>query len=184
MAATPVKVTAPQSPEVEEQVEDLPEDEVIDDLDLGLGLEEALQGTFTSQPVVVVEEKHDESEGVYVCACVHARVCLSPVKINTAVQATTVLEKAPTTDKDSQHIKDQTGKRLQNTGLKEAIESLDEVTKVSPEECMDTNDTSGVSVDDIKPMLPEELEKIATCLVELKAAIEVASSTIVSMNCI
>lgn len=60
--ATPVKVTAPlppQSPEVEEQVEEQVEDEVVDDLDMGLGLEEALQGTFTSKPV---EEKQDESK--------------------------------------------------------------------------------------------------------------------------
>ena len=74
MAATPVKMTAPlppQSPEVGEQVEDMPEDEAMDDLDLGLGLEEALQGTFTSQP-----EKHGESV-LCVCVCVCTCVCLS-----------------------------------------------------------------------------------------------------------
>jgi len=60
VAATPVKVTAPLPPQSPgEQVEDMPEDEVMDDLDLGMGLEEALQGTFTSQPVL---EKHSECE--------------------------------------------------------------------------------------------------------------------------
>jgi len=101
-----------------------------------------------------------------------------------AAQTTSVPEETPTTTIDSKHVKDQSSKHVENTGVKEAIESLDEATKVNPEECMETNDTSGVSVDDIKPMLPEELEKIATCLMELKAAIEVASSTIVSKTCI
>ena len=75
VAATPVKMTTaplpPQSPEVGEQVEDMPEDEAMDDLDLGLGLEEALQGTFTSQP-----EKHGESVFVCVCVCLSVYLCV------------------------------------------------------------------------------------------------------------
>lgn len=103
------------------------------------------------------------------------------VHTHTAVQTKMVPEEAPTRNIDNQHVQDQSSKQVENTGVKEAIESLDEATKVNPEECMDTNDTSGVTVDDIKPMLPEELEKIANCLVELKTAMEVAPSTIVSI---
>jgi len=62
VAATPIKTTAVSmsqySMEVDEQLEDLPEDEGMDDLDLGL--EEALQGTFTSQPIAVSDERSDE----------------------------------------------------------------------------------------------------------------------------
>ena len=64
VAATPIKTTSTALPmsqygmEVDEQLEDLPEDEGIDDLDLGL--EEALQGTFTSQPPAISDERTDE----------------------------------------------------------------------------------------------------------------------------
>ena len=100
----------------------------------------------------------------------------------TTAQCTTVTKEEIAVTTDSQHVKDHSDEQLENSGLKEAIDSLDEVTKGNTEECMDTNETSAVSVEDIKPLLPEELEKIATCLVELKAALEVASSTIVSMK--
>ena len=68
---------------------------------------------------------------------------------------------------------------LQNTGVQEAIDSLDEATKVIPEESTDTTDSRGVIVGNIKPLLPEELDKIATSLVELKSALEIAPSAIV-----
>lgn len=71
VAATPVKTAATSLPlsqfsglEVDEQMEDLPEDEGMDDLDLGL--EEALQGTFTTQSTATVDEK--VNEGISVCA--------------------------------------------------------------------------------------------------------------------
>lgn len=70
-------------------------------------------------------------------------------------------------------------KGLQNTGVQEAIESLDEATKVLPEERVETTDTRSVMVGDIKPLLPEELDKIANCLVELKSALERAPGAIV-----
>lgn len=43
-------------------MEDLPEDEGMDDLDLGL--EEALQGTFASQTIATTDEKVDEGRDV------------------------------------------------------------------------------------------------------------------------
>ena len=65
ITATPIKTTAVSLPmaqygnlEVEEPMEDLPEDEGMDDLDLGL--EEALQGTFATQSAMAAEEKVDE----------------------------------------------------------------------------------------------------------------------------
>ena len=70
---------------------------------------------------------------------------------------------------------------MQNTGVQEAIESLDEATKVIPEESVDNADTRGVVVGDIKPLLPEELDKIANCLAELKSALETAPGTIVKL---
>lgn len=71
VAATPLKTTAVSLPMsqyvdlgVEEQIEDLPEDEGMDDLDLGL--EEALQGTFTtSQSVTATDEKVDEGTEMF-----------------------------------------------------------------------------------------------------------------------
>lgn len=67
ITATPINTTAVSLPvaqydslEVEEQIEDLPEDEGIDDLDLGL--EEALQGTFTTQSVITTDEKVEEGK--------------------------------------------------------------------------------------------------------------------------
>ena len=48
-----------------------------------------------------------------------------------------------------------------------------------PEESVDNADTRGVVVGDIKPLLPEELDKIANCLVELKSALEGAPGAIV-----
>lgn len=69
VAATPIKTTAVSLPlsqyaglDVEEQMEDLPEDEGMDDLELGL--EEALQGTFTSQSMTTTDEKVDEGTGI------------------------------------------------------------------------------------------------------------------------
>jgi len=63
IAATPIKTTAVSLPmtnygslEVDEQMEDLPEDEGMDDLDLGL--EEALQGNFAT--IATTDEKIDE----------------------------------------------------------------------------------------------------------------------------
>ena len=75
MAATPIKTTAVSLPMsqyaslgVEEQMEDLPEDEGMDDLDLGL--EEALQGTFTaSQSVTTTDEKVDEGTEMFCVLC-------------------------------------------------------------------------------------------------------------------
>lgn len=77
---------------------------------------------------------------------------------------------------------DHSDQGLQNTGVQEAIDSLDEATKVMPEESTDTAETRGMIVGDIKPLLPEELDKIANCLVELKSALEGALSTIVSVS--
>ena len=68
---------------------------------------------------------------------------------------------------------------MQNTGVQEAIESLDEATKVIPEESVESADTRNVVIGDIKPLLPEELDKIANCLVELKSALEAAPGAIV-----
>lgn len=77
------------------------------------------------------------------------------------------------------HSDDHSNQGLQNAGVQEAIESLDEATKVIPEESVDTADSRGVIVGDIKPLLPEELDKIANCLVELKSALEAAPAAIV-----
>lgn len=74
---------------------------------------------------------------------------------------------------------DQSNQGLQNTGVQEAIDSLDEVTKVMPEESIETSDSRGIIVGDVKPLLPEELDKIANCLVELKSALETAPAAIV-----
>ena len=78
------------------------------------------------------------------------------------------------------HVDDQSDQGLQNTGVQEAIDSLDEVTKVLPEDNADNTDTRGVIVGDIKPLLAEELDKIANCLVQLKCALEAAPGSIVS----
>lgn len=48
-----------------------------------------------------------------------------------------------------------------------------------PEESIDNADTKGVVVGDVKPLLQEELDKIANCLVELKSALEAAPGAIV-----
>lgn len=80
---------------------------------------------------------------------------------------------------DVDHSDNHSDQGLQNTGVQEAIDSLDEATKVIPEESTDTTDSRGVIVGDIKPLLPEELDKIATSLVELKSALETAPSAIV-----
>lgn len=67
IAATPIKTTAVSmsqygsSLEVDEQMEDLPEDEGMDDIELGL--EEAFQGTFTT--IVTTDEKTDEGIEVF-----------------------------------------------------------------------------------------------------------------------
>jgi len=90
-----------------------------------------------------------------------------------------------TSDTDhGNHGNDQSDQGLQNTGVQEAIESLDEATKVIPEESIDAADTRGVIVGDIKPLLPEELNKIASCLVELKSALESAPTTLVIVDCV
>lgn len=47
------------------EMEDLPEDEGMDDLDLGL--EEALQGTFTTQSIITTDERIDEGREYYFC---------------------------------------------------------------------------------------------------------------------
>ena len=70
---------------------------------------------------------------------------------------------------------------MQNTGVQEAIDSLDEVTKVLPEENADNADARGVIVGDIKPLLAGELDKIANCLVQLKCALEAAPGAIVKI---
>ena len=48
------------------EMEDLPEDEGMDDLDLGL--EEALQGTFTT--TITTDEKVDEGRESSFCCCI------------------------------------------------------------------------------------------------------------------
>lgn len=77
------------------------------------------------------------------------------------------------------HSNNHSDQALQNTGVQEAIDSLDEATKVIPEESVDTADSRSVIVGDIKPLLPEELDKLANCLVELKSALQTAPSAIV-----
>lgn len=84
---------------------------------------------------------------------------------------------------DVDHGNDHSDQGLQNAGVQEAIDSLDEATKVIPEENVDTADArGGIIVGDIKPLLPEQLDKIANCLVELKSALETAATTVVSVN--
>ena len=66
VAATPIKATAvslPLSQYSGMEMEDLPEDEGMDDLDLGL--EEALQGTFTTQSTITADEKVDEGRVIF-----------------------------------------------------------------------------------------------------------------------
>ena len=159
--------------EVDEPMEDLPEDEGMDDLDLGL--EEALQETFTSQPTTTATEEKVVNEGTTV-------MCNCNINIANAASTEIAMNQDVINVNDVDHSDDHSDQGLQNAGVQEAIDSLDEATKVIPEESVDAADTRGVIVGDIKPLLPEQLDKIANCLVELKSVLDTTSATIVSVK--
>ena len=66
--------------EVDEQMEDLPEDEGMDDLDLGL--EEALQGTFTTQSTITADEKVEEGRDLFLLLCLlYLLLCVFTIRL-------------------------------------------------------------------------------------------------------